>query len=858
MIKKIFSLLILLVFILESSILTSGQETENSLKTADSTKLLSTEPFINYGLLNKKEIAGNVFVLDSSQFNKGFYISLYDLINGKVPGLIITSNSGRPDDNYIVKNGGPSAIFSNPSPLIVLDDSPILLSNEQIFINTEDIKSFVVIRDATAVALYGERASNGVIIINTKRGSNQFRVNYTNKISYSYLPKQVDVLSGDEIRNIIYDRWGTSDPELIDRLGPSNTNWQSKIYRTTYNLNNSLSLSGSIKTVPFRLSLSKTNQDGILKTSEFNHTTASFSVDPSLLDNHLKIGLNIYGIFNDNQIANESSIRNAIICNPTQQVYLNGKYNINPNHFSTFNPLAALYYSDETKRIKRGIGNLKIDYRLHFFPDLRIVYNYSEDHYKLKDHLNQDTTYIYGGYINYLDETYKSKTHEFVIDYSKQIDAIYSKVRVEIGSSEDQQKINAENYEATYLGSSSLYKSVSHLSFSSKFLRLNYLFKNRYLLNYTLRKYSDSRYPSNSREGISTIASISWDIKNENFLKGARLVSDLRLWATYSKTGGYWQPPLNSGWYNWVDPNLEPESIKTLDFGISYGFFNNRINGSVCYYSKTTENSIAPILVPTGTSFLNYLLTNIGDVESKGFIFSINTNIITGRVWHWEVDLNGTYNKNRVTSLIGDITILYNQAETNLININRQVTAYNKPLNSFYVLKQVYDSKGSPIEGLYVNAPQMYFYQHTDPDLVMGIASILKYKEWELSCSGRFNVGNYVYNKIDANSYYNYINGTFDVSNVSRSVYDSNFSNSQYNSDYYIQNASFFRMDYISLGYYFKNIYQNKIGIHVSTIVQNAFIITKYKGFEPENANGIDGYKYPRSRTFSLVLNFNF
>ena len=627
--------------------------------------------------------------------------------------------------------------------------------------------------------------------------------------------------------------------------------------------------------IPFRLSVGRTNQDGILKTSEYRRTSAGISIDPSFFGDHLKVSINLQGIFNRNRLANERAISGAVRFDPTQPIFSsNGDYFKYPG--STFllyqNPVAELNYSNNDEVVDNYWGHVKVDYKLHFFPELKFSFLYGEKRVEssLKSVTSTAATWVNNGQGEIISQEYKpkNKIKDLSVNYSKQFNYLNCSLDITLGAMDQNLELDRNSVQTdiitNQINSSSTYweKTKSESVYSRIGLGIN----NKYTINFSARRDSDSRYADDSKHNISYVSSLMWNIKNELFLKEVKPLSALNLDLEYSITGLYTQfSQLN---YSVIDPNLKREHQRTFSIGLNYGLFQNRIIGNLSYYSRYGEN----LYVTAPIGFSTALLMNGGDMRNKGLEADLNVKVISTKVLQWDISFNAAYNKNEIVSQLysdnPNFLGFYSGAIAgpgSFIFLQRE----GNPVNSFFVLKQVYDHLGNPIEGVYVdrlgaggniagNPWNRYLFKKPTPDWIMGVSSSLNYRSWDFAFSGRLSLGNYVYNSVSATSYYDNLSFNGHLWNIPKLVNDTKFNSRQPYSDYYVENASFFRMDYISLGYSFKNLWKEKLGIRVSATVQNAFVVTKYKGLDPEVATGIDTYSYPRARTFSFGVNMEF
>lgn len=896
---------------------------------------------IGYGQVKKTDATGSISVLGSKDFNKGAITSAQELIVGKSAGVVVTSSSGAPGAGATIRIRGGSSVKASNDPLYVIDGIPIDNSNiagvgnQLSTINPNDIESFTVLKDASATAIYGSRASNGVILITTKRGKvgGKFQVSYNGSVSLGTVPKTVGVLSGDELRALASEKFGTNniDSAALKSLGTYNTNWQDQIFRTAVSTDHNISVAGSVKNTPYRTSYGYTNQDGILENTNLERHTLALNLSPTFLKGDLKVNINAKGMYSINNFGNTDAIGSAVNYDPTQPVRngntryggyttwiqakdagnINGGY----NQMATSNPVAQCDLQDNVSHVYRGIANAQLDYKVPFIPDLHANLNIGIDQYSSKGHNNADTIAVwtrragYGRLDNYTQEGY-NKSLDFTLNYSKPLDAIRSKLDVmggyswqhfwRKGSTYDRSIVPADSAEAAkfplIIAENSKYETENYLV--SFFGRANYSLMDRYLLTFTLRDDGSSRFSPSNRWGLFPSLALAWKIKNESFFKDYKNLTDLKLRLGWGKTGqqniqdnndypymGVYRISQESACYQFGDqwiptlrPNAYDENIKwetttTQNVGLDFSFFNDRISGSLDYYYRETNDLINSIAIPNGSNFSNFLLTNVGSLENKGFEVTLNVRPISTQEMSWDIGANLSYNENKITKLTRTDDPTYMGIQSGSISggtgNNIQIYSVGYACNSFFVLQQVYDSDGNPIEGLYVdrsgeggnvasNLANYYHYKKAAPDYLIGLSTRFAYKDFDIAMSGRISIGNYVYNNVASQTFYaNLYNNSF-WQNLSTQIEDTKFNNAQYFSDIYIENASYFKMDNMSVGYNFSKVLSEKIDGRISFTVQNAFTITNYKGLDPEVDGGIDNNFYPRARVYVLGLNLNF
>ena len=834
---------------------------------------------------------------------------------------------------------------ANNDPLIIIDGFPVSsslisgLANPLTTINPNDIETFTVLKDASATAIYGSRASNGVILITTKKGNagKPMKIEYNGTMSVNTVPAYMNVMSGDEFRAMALDLASKNAVGLtmnsLSRLGNENTNWQKEIYHTAMAQDHNISISGGIKTMPYRASLGYTNQDGILKTTNMERSTLAIGLDPTFFDSHLKVSVNLKGSYTKQNFGDEGAVGSAVYYDPTQPVYngntkFGGFYtwvnlsdvlpngsmdpNGSPNPIGVSNPVAMLYQTDNRSTVQRSLGNAQFDYKFHFLPDLRANLNLGYDYFTTKGHNNSPDnaafTFRNGiGKKNDYTQAGKSQLLDFYLNYVKEIKAVRSKIDATAGYSwqhfyKDGSSF-VRNGDETQVSENSKYINENYLI--SFFGRLNYTLLDRYLLTVTVRDDGSSRFSSANRWGLFPAAALAWKVKDETFLKNVSAVSDLKLRLGWGITGqqdivgnndypylpvyrgstATAQYQLGNTFYNTLRPNPYDANIKweqtaTYNVGLDFGFLKNRITGSIDAYKRETKDLLNFIPIAAGSNFSNFLTTNVGNLENKGIELSLNGQIITSKNLNWSVGFNAAYNENKITKLTKTDDPNYTGVDVGGIGggvgnfIQNQRVGF--PVNSFYVFQQVYGSNGMPIEGLYVdrtgtggtvtsNNLNKYHYKKPAPDYTLGINSRIAYKQIDFSFSGRASIGNYVYNNVASGALYSTVyNQSGFFNNIPKQVNNAKFTNTQYFSDFYVENASFFKMDNMSIGYNFEQYVKTRL----SFTVQNVFTITKYKGLDPEvdtgvddkgvHNQGIDNNFYPRPRIFVLGVNLTF
>ena len=861
------------------------------------------------------------------------------LIAGKVAGVQITSNGGAPGSGSVIRIRGGASLNASNDPLIVIDGVPLGpnknldgtsalagAANPLSLINPNDIESFSILKDASATAIYGSRASNGVIIITTKKGraGSKPSINFNSTFSVSHIANKADIFSAEELRSYVNAK-GTPLQKTL--LSKASTDWQDEIYQTALTSDNNLSISGGYKNLPYRFSLGYLNQQGILKTGYLHRYSTTLNLSPKLLHENLKVDLNVKASVSENRFANESAIGSAVSFDPTKPVYHTsgskrfGGYSetLDPTSVSGLkalaarNPVGILNQRRDVSEVRRSIGNLLLDYRLPFFPDLHGNINlgydiatglgtkFESDSAASKYHRSPNAKH--GGENNKYRQKIANTLFEGYLNYVKEIKSFGSRVDVVVGYAYQDfltTNFNFPDFTADgYVITSPTFPfDKPQHTLVSYYGRANLNINNKYLLTGTIRTDGSSRFSKEQRWGYFPSGAFAWKIKDEPFLRNSRTVSDLKLRLGYGITGqqegignydyiSYYnlstqtaQYQFGNTFYSLYRPGgyyaaRKWEETTTYNVGLDFGFAENWVTGSVDVYYKKTKDLLNEINQPAGTNFINKIVANVGDMENRGIELNINTNVLRNRDINWTFNINAAYNKNKITklTLVPDPNYPGNQyggisgGTGSMILIN----SVDYPRGSFYVFQQVYDQNGKPIENLFVdrnkdgiiNEKDLYRYKSADPDYIFGASSNFSYKNFNAGFVMRASIGNYMYNNVysSTGTSQNILNPLGYINNGSRNLLETNFTGLGDRvrfSDYFIQNASFLRMDNAYVGYNFGKVFNHTGDLTVNANVQNVFVVTNYKGLDPEISGGIDNNFYPRPRIYSLGINIGF
>jgi iron complex outermembrane receptor protein len=889
---------------------------------------------VAYGTRRKTDLTGSVVAVGAKDFQKGNINSAEQLLVGKVAGLSVTTGGGSAGGGSRLRIRGGASLNASNDPLLVIDGVPVDgngISGSANLLNTinpNDIESMTILKDASATALYGSRASNGVIIVTTKKGGKgAVRFNFNNVTSVGMIADYVDVLSADEIRGIINrDATATGNNTYKAMLGTANTDWQKEIYQAAIGVDNTISASGSLGNIPFRASVGYLNQNGILKTNNFSRISTAINLSPKLLNDDLSVNISVKASQTQNRFANEGAIGNAVTFDPTQPVLSNnrnwgGYYEWIagglPNDLSNRNPVGLLMLRDNRSTVNRMIGNAQFEYTLPFLRDLKLQANLGMDFASGSGNDNTDsvsaTAFRDGGRRSYYEQQKINQLADVGLFYSKDIKKIKSKVDVLLAHSYQSFLTKVSNFPTlsyrriydpsnpakkdTIIGTEPVFKTDRpEYRLESYIGRINYTLMDKYLITATIRSDASSKLNPNDRIGYFPSVAVAWKA-NEDFFKNSKTVNELKFRASWGVTGqqdgiGYYSylpryslsnntamQQFGNAFVSYLrpegyDPSIRWETTTTTNFGLDYGFLNNRISGTVDYYSRETKDLLANVAVASGANFVNEIVTNVGNISSEGVEVVLNLVPIRKKDITWDLTLNYSYNKATITNLLRNPDPNFKGQEVtgigggtgNTIGIH-SVGAFP---NSFYMLKQIYDANGNPIEGLFedtnrdgiINNDDRQISQKPAADVLLGFSTNLTIKKFSLGFTGHGMLGNYLYNNVNSNNAVMRAvkNPVRFIGNATRNFLTTNFVNNWYLSDYYLENASFFRLDNINLGYNAGRVLNDKASLRISASVQNVLVLTKYSGLDPENAGdgGVDNNIYPRPRVFSVGFNLDF
>ena len=964
----------------------NGQKTIRVVLHEDS-ELLDEVVVVGYGVVKKNDATGAVTAIKPDDMNKGLQTNAQDMIQGKIAGVSVTSDGGAPGGGANIRIRGGSSLSASNNPLIIIDG--LAMDNNGIpgagnplaMVNPSDIDTFTVLKDASATAIYGSRASNGVIIITTKKGSagSKPKVKYEGNMSVGTLTHRLETLTGDEMR--AYATVLGHGADKTHFLGTENTNWQDQIYRTAISTDHNISLTGGTKNMPYRASIGYTLNNGTIKTSQMQRVTGAISLNPTFLDKHLTFNINAKGMYIYN-FYNASVVGAALSMDPTMPVrggaksvdgselvsndvinqFFGGYYqpvrpaNYNddtwqyaPNAQSTHNPLASLMQQKNYANSGAFIGNIEADYKIHGFEDLHLHANFGAD-YSYGKQRQENSPYgtanhyygwkgfeekhkynlLFTAYAQYIKEFNENHYFDVMAAYEYQYfyNDYYSDGWGIVPETNNDEKARGSKY-----GALSPRLVPTHNALVSFFGRANYIALNRYLFTVTVRADGSSRFAHDRHWGVFPSGSFAWKIKEEHFMQDVNWINDLKLrlgygitgqqelgqgdfayLATYTKSTEHAYYPVggesnmeldelgnpvtdadgNVMYYsfrpNAFNPYLVWEKTTTYNAGIDFGFLNNRVSGSIDYYFRQTDDLLNVIPVAVGTNFRNKVISNVGTLTNQGVEFALNAVAIDKNNFKWDLGFNFTYNQNKIVKLNTgeDQTPIPTGGISSGTGNTIQRHAVGYPASSFYVYQTAKAQRANGESYYYIvdrnsdgaiTEEDQYYYHSPSAPITMGFQTKFQFYGFDLGISLRSNIGNYVYNDVLASGlqwiepdkvYQNQQGGyhgvlrqafnTYWVNGMkSDAIYTDEAGTSKFSewfrTDYFVENASFLRIDNITLGYSFA---KSKISGRAYVTVQNPCVITGYSGLDPEVWGGIDNNIYPRPFTILVGLNLNF
>ena len=906
---------------------------------------------IGYGTVKKDDMTGSVAAIKAEDLNRGAVVNTQDMLKGKVSGVLVTPGDGGPGSSARIRIRGSASLNASNDPLIVIDGVPIAqgaggaMSNPLDLLNPNDIESFSVLKDASAAAIYGSRASNGVILITTKKGiGNVPKVSYNGSVSMQQISGQVPVMSPYELRQfyaVTFPEESQTGGRIADLMGLSATDWQDLIFRTAYATEHGVSVYGNLKGhMPYRASAGYLGQQGTLRSADYERGTVDVSLTPDFLDRHLTLDLNAKGVYSYQDYADGSVVSKAAFFNPTQDPYwrkpdgsidystTNGYWNygngrgeaFTPNVLVGPSPLSQLYDSISDARSGRFIGRAAVNYKVHGLEALS---------FNVSAGLDVTVTRSYNGVTPGSFQAYTDTGNLRIGQHTKGYDLSRSQIFEAYADYKEKWGIHGldvmagyswqNNYWAnrnvTYYNVTNEIKLDPGQTAESRYLwyrnenylvsfygRVNYSVDSRYVFTFTARGDGSSKFAKDHRWGFFPSGAFAWNIAQEPFMKAVPEVSTLKLRVSLGVTGqqdgigdyvhlaryNMSNDPDNmynmgsAGFMNMLtpqayDPTIKWETTTTYNLGLDFGFFDERLSGSFDAYIRDTEDLLNSVQIPMGSNFGNRLMTNVGSIRNKGLELTVSGVPVKTTDWNVQIGFNAALQDTRFTRL--NVT----QDDNYYLEVGgiskgtggylcRQMVGYEP--YTYYTYKQKYSADGKPLQnefedldgdGEITEGDRYMTGKSAAPKFFYGLNAKVSFRDWDFGINGHGAALTWVFNDFaSANSTASLDLNSGALPNQAKLVTKTGFvkpnSAQQWYSDYFLENAAFFRLDDVNLGYTFRAIGRWETDIRLAFSMQNVFILTGYSGMDPEVVaeTGIDNVIWPRPRTYSLRLNVNF
>ncbi len=906
---------------------------------------------IGYGTVKKEDMTGSVVAIKAEELNRGAVVNTQEMLKGKIPGLLVTPGDGGPGSGSRIRIRGGASLNASNDPLIVIDGVPIAcgagsgMSNPLETLNPNDIESFSVLKDASSAAIYGSRATNGVIIITTKKGTgSKPQVSYNGSVSLQQNSRTLPVMTAAELRDFYNEYYpaGTPDGDKVQALlGEHNVDYNKEIFRLAVSTDHNVSLYGNVKgnRMPYRASIGYTRQEGTLRGSDYDRGTFDLNLSPNFLDEHLKLDFTGKGVYTHQNYVDGGVVGNAGFFNPTIDPYFrnedgsidyttaNGYWNYGtgrgeefmPNTLVGASPLSQLNDKISNGQSMRFIGRAAIDYKVHGLEALRFNVSGGIDMTK-SNNFNKVKP---GSFAAYCDteargqgqfhkgyNLNRSSVLEAYADYNE----TWGKHNLDVMAGYSWHHNYWENQSISYFNETGEVKLKPEEEMSTRYPvwrnenylvsfygRINYSIDSRYIFTVSVRGDGSSKFAKANRWGVFPSGAFAWNIKNESFLKNSRVVSDLKLrlsagvtgqqdgigdyvhlaryamsndpYHTYDMGDAGYMPFLTPSAY---DPTIKWETTTTYNVGIDFGFWDGRFTGNVDAYLRDTKDLLNNVLTPMGSNFGNSVMTNVGSIRNKGIEFALNGIPVQTEDWSLQIGFNGTFQDTKFTKLNNT------DDENYMIQVGGISRGTGSKLSvhkvgyapyTFMPYQQLYDAEGHAIQNAFVDRDNdgliteadRYMSKSPAPKFFYGLNLKLSYKNWDFGFNGHGSAGNWVFNDFASAHSTSFLDiNAGNLPNQALTVKKTGFHAQsvaqQFYSDMFLENASFFRLDDINMGYTFSNIGRWGTDIRLALGVQNVFVITGYSGIDPEvvSVEGIDNAMWPRPRTYSLRLNINF
>ena len=871
-------------------------------RTGDSTTADSTRTVpIGYGSARAANLTGAVVQVTAPQFNPGRISNPQQLIQGKVAGVDVVDNDD-PGGQLSVRIRGALGNGAG-DPLYVIDGMPIgpgtgsglSFGRDPLnFLNPGDIASITVLKGGEASAIYGARAANGVVIITTTPAEPAAgtALEYRTSASTASAARLPAVLSPAQFRGAV----AQYAPSSVGMLGTASTDWLGLMSRTAYGQSQDLALTSAQRGTYLRLSLGYGTQDGVVRGSSTERLSLGMALDQRLFGDHLDVRANLKGARTDDHFTPNGALADAVAMAPTQPVYDpanaqgfgTGYWDWNTAGPSATNPIAALNLASDRATSWRSLDNLQLEVRIPGLEALRATVNLgydvtSADHTRFAPSTLADQVRGQQGYLDSATPNQSATLAEGYVSYAAPLGILPGSIDVTGGYSyarahTDAPELVASGLSTNLLGNSGIPSAgletnslaVSTGSMKSLFARAGYDLAGRYLATASLRRDRWVEGPG----GWQTYPSVAlaWRVSREPFARALPALSDLKLRASWARTGDVTSVMQMAaagsglGAIFSVDPFVELPRNDSYGLGLDFALLAGRVAGSVDWYSATTSHLVATVPVPGGPTFSNYLLTNIGTARNRGIELALSAQILRGSAGAptWTASFTAAHNSNQLLDL-GSGRVVASILTGDIsggVGESIQVLEPGVAMHSFYACRQAYQS-GKPVEGQYYNlagdsivtgctSANRRPYHGPAPSWTVGHTSSLTWGRLDFSLTLRAYLGSWVYDNVASQGAYDALTNAAAPSNTSASVLRTGFVTPQLLSDYFVQDASFLRMDNVTLGWSFP-LGGRQVRAYVT--VQNAFTVTGYRGVNPSAAsNGIDDnlVPYPRILTAGL------
>lgn len=907
-----------------------------NIMMAEDNQLLDEVVVIGYGSMQRKDVTSSITTVKAEDLNVGVYTSPAQLLQGKVPGLTI-ANTSDPNGSPSISLRGASTLRSGEAmePYYVIDGVPgVSLS----LIAPEDIESIDVLRDASATAIYGSKAANGVIIVTTKKGNKEGRTNvsYSGYVAWDKTLNTLDMMTADEV--LAY-----ADANNIDLSGyydvnnPANVNWQDEVLRTAFSHNHNVAINGGNEKTSYNASLNFLERQGVVRGTGMDRLTARSFLQTKAFNDRLDLSFSINASISNNESSPTDNEGRSALDAMNYYLPLNPIYNEDGTYYGRttsqyYNPMSLINEDryKTTQKLLQGVAKATVhiidglDWNLNLsYQNEQYIYNkYHSSKSQIVDYAsrNGDAERSTVENIKKQMETYINWDHTFNDAHKVGVMLGYSWEQADNNDGFGVRAYNFYNDDLSYynlalannmsqdeIGNLNSQYLLSTLRMISYYGRINYSYNSKYLLQATIRRDGSSAFGVNNRWGTFPAVSAAWRIIEEDFMKDQNIFDDLKFRIGYGVSGNslgfdafYSRQVYGStGWFTGSDgnsyrvlgatrnanPNLKWEKTGMFNVGLDFGFFNNRLTGTIEYYNKKTSDLIYSYGVSTLIYPYNTMVANVGDISNKGIEITINAVPVQTKDFTWSTSLNLSHNKNEVVSMSNsEFSVNFiDMADPNINSYSNQHVQRlmeGAPIGQFYLWEWAgYDENGMSVFNDYdANGNLIGVTDKPDdtdrrmagsaqPKITFGWNNDLTWKNWSLSAFFQGVVGNKIFNAIRASYSDPTLLSSFGKNILAEVATEqhANDSRAQAPSTRYLENGSYLRLSTLTLGYNFGKLGNWVNNMRIYATCNNVFTITGYKGIDPEvNLGGLTpgmdmrNSNYPRTRSFMVGVNMNF